>query len=440
MYRLLEAELIAWKNQPGRKPLLIRGARQVGKSYLVEQFGKQHFDQLVVVNFELEERFIGCFENLDPQKIIAAIELIAKRNIEAGNTLLFFDEIQQCPKAIIALRYFKEKMPELHVIGAGSFLEFVIKNEQYQQPVGRVQSLYLKPCSFKEFLIASGNHQLLEYLSTITLKTAIELPIHQLLLEKCREYFILGGMPEVIDYYLKQKKFLGCDQIHASILEYYRRDLVKYGRKLNVPILEKMFTKAPGLIAKRFKYVDIDAQIPSREQKPVLEALEKAGIVYFIHHTAANGLPLQASIDERNFKLLFMDIGLAKHSMGLDVETLLHDDLTLVNQGNLSEQFVGQELLAYGKAYEETRLFYWEREKRGSQAEVDYVISIGPHIYPVEVKSGKSGRLRSLRIFLEEKKIPFGIRISQNELSFYNDILSVPLYMIFEITRLVQIG
>lgn len=198
-----------------------------------------------------------------------------------------------------------------------------------------------------------------------------------------------------------------------------------------------MFSKAPALIAKHFKFVDIDSEIQSRDQKPALEALINAGILYPVYHSSANGLPLNATINEKKFKLLFLDVGLVHHASQLEIDTLLNEELTMINQGALAEQFVGQELLAYGKNYEKSELYYWEREKKGSQAEVDYTIHFGSTIFPIEVKSGTTGHLRSLRVFLDEKKLDIGIRISQHQLSFHDHILSIPLYMIYELPRIL---
>jgi len=436
MFRTIENDLIEWKNQPLRKPLLVRGARQVGKSYIIEQFGKKYFEQLITVNFELEPRFIACFESLDPYKILQAIEIITQRTIKTDSTLLFFDEIQQCPKAIMALRYFKEKLPQQAIIGAGSFLELVINDEAYQQPVGRVQSLYMKPCSFHEYLLACGESRLLDYLANANLEDKNY--FHEQLLERCRNYFIIGGMPEAIEYTLTTGRILGCERIHSSILEYYKRDLAKYSGKINTHLLEKIFIKTPALTAKRFKYVDIDPDIQARDIKPALTMLVKAGIIHRVYHTAAQGLPLAASIHEKKFKLLFLDLGLIQRAMGLDLESFLQEPLMQINQGRLAEQFVGQELAAYSKPYEEPQLYYWEREQRGSLAEVDYVIQAGNDIYPVEVKAGKTGRLKSLQIFLKEKNVKLGICISQNPLSLEGNILYIPLYMISELPRLVK--
>jgi uncharacterized protein len=437
MFRMIENELIAWKTDVNRKPLIIRGARQVGKSYVVTQFGRTHFETLVEINFELSPQLKGCFEQLNPLEIIDALELLTGKNIVIGKTLLFLDEIQQCPNAIVALRYFKEKLPELHVIAAGSLLEFTLADASYQQPVGRVQSLYMKPLSFQEFLLACGDKKLVDFLASVHIGMRIAEPIHDLLLEKSRQYFILGGMPEVIAYYVMNKQLAGCERIQATLLEYYRRDFSKYGTRVNSSILERIYSKVPTLIAKRFKYASVDPDIVSRAQKPPLQALIDAGLVYKVNHTSACGLPLHAGMNEKMFKLLFLDIGLAKHASGMDIETLFNQDLLLINNGVFAEQFVGQELLAYSKAYLEAQLFYWERAKKNSSAEVDYVLNIGSRIVPLEVKSGKTGRLKSLQVFLDEKKLDVGLRVSQHKFSFERRILSIPLYMIHEIPRLI---
>ncbi len=437
MHRRIQAQLLEWKHSPNRKPLLLRGARQVGKSHAVQQFGETQFEQLITVNFELDSKFLSCFDDLHPENILHAIEILTKQDIRPGKTLLFLDEIQECPRAIMSLRYFKENFPQLHVIGAGSLLELIINDERYREPVGRVQSLFMHPCSFNEFLMACGEERLLDYLSTATTKSGIAQPIHERLLEKCKEYCMLGGMPEVLNYFVTQKKFLGCEAIQATLLEYYQRDFAKYHQKLNARALQKIFQKSPALVAKQFKYVDIDPEIQARDQKPALEALINAGIIHPVYSTSASGLPLALGVNEKKFKLLFLDVGLANYATGLNMGVLLNQDIISTNRGALSEQFVGQELLAYTENYKMGKLYYWSREQKNSQAEVDYLITVGAKIFPIEVKSGKTGRLKSIQIFLDEKGADFGIQISQNPLSFENRILSVPLYMVFELKRLI---
>ncbi|MBN1684786.1 MAG: AAA family ATPase [Gammaproteobacteria bacterium] len=438
MKRFIEQDLIVWKNQSQHMPLLLSGARQVGKTYTIEQFGRTYFDHTVTVNFELQPLFLACFESLNPTNIIQNIQAITKESIIPEKTLLFFDEIQECPKAIQALRYFKEQMPTLHVIGAGSLLELVLNDQDFRMPVGRVQSLYMKPLSFVEFLTASNNQQLLEQIEEATLEKKLSHAIHQLLLNLVREYMILGGMPAVIQDYLIDKNLQHTAILQASLFNTYRNDFGKYDKKVNYQFLRRVFEKIPALIAQHFKYVKIDPDISSRNIKPALSALHDAGLIYPVYSTTASGIPLDASINEKKFKLLFLDIGLIKSALGLDLELLLNQELILINRGALAEQFVGQELIAYAKNYQPSKLFYWEREKAGSTSEVDFVVNFGIDIIPIEVKAGKTGWLKSLHIFLEEKKSKFGIRIAKNPLAFDGKILSVPFYMIKEIPRLVQ--
>lgn len=215
MKRDIERQLKDWKDQPNRLPLLIRGPRQVGKTYVVEQFGKEFFENVVLVNFELYPRMKQCFESLDPKEIINKLRLMDDLDIEPGKTLLFLDEIQECPKAIMSLRYFKEKMPELHVIGAGSLLEFALREEDFRMPVGRVQFVYLGPFSFGEFLGALNHNQLRGYLGKIKLMDQIDPVVHEQLLELLQKYFILGGMPAVLQEYLTAGNLKVCQNIQS---------------------------------------------------------------------------------------------------------------------------------------------------------------------------------------------------------------------------------
>lgn len=434
----MEQILIDWSYSDSRMPLLLRGARQVGKTYLIEQFGKTRFKEIITINLELEKEFITCFNNLDPQTIINSISLLSGKKIEAGNTLLFLDEIQECPNAILALRYFKEKMPELHVIGTGSLLEFVLNDAKFRMPVGRVQSLYLKPLSFKEYLLASGHQNLREFIEEINLITKIPEAVHLKLLSLIKEYMILGGMPAVIQEYLRHRDLYEAQQRQTVLLQTYRNDFGKYTPKINPIYLQKVYEKAPGLVAQHFKYVNVDSEMRSRDLKMALEMLCQAGLIYTVYATSASGLPLISLINEKKFKILFLDIGLVMRSTRLQSEILLKEDVLLINRGELAEQFVGQELLAYSPYEEEAHLYFWQREERSSQAEIDFITNVESQIIPIEVKAGATGRLKSLHAFLKEKNIPLGIRVSQHPLSLHDSILSIPLYMVSEISRLVS--
>ncbi len=438
MERDIKTWLKSWKDEKGRKPLIIRGARQVGKTWLIENFGKNYFSQFVELNFEYEPDLKTCFSTLNPSEIIQKIELSANVDITPGNTLLFLDEIQECPQALKALRYFYEKMPDLHVIAAGSLLEFVMDAEKISIPVGRVQNIYLAPMSFGEYLTACGENKVRAYLKNLTLNERIPESVHVKCISLLRNYLFLGGMPEAVANWLESKKFKKTDEIHWALLQIYRHDFGKYGSRMKLNLMEKVFNHAPAMVGNKFKYSHIDKQTNSRDIKQSLELLIKAHILHKITSTSGSGLPLSAHCNEKFFKILFLDVGLLQSSMGINKEIYLAENLLAVYKGLVAEQFAGQELLALKKHFEEPSLFYWNREARGSAAEVDYVWQKGERILPVEVKSGKTGTMKSLRLFLSEKKSPFGIRFSLHPLSLSDSVLSIPLYCIEAMPGLVD--
>ena len=438
MRRDIENELISWKSQKEKYPLIIRGARQVGKSYLVETFGKAHFQNTVVVNLEFQPQLKDCFKSLDPSEIINKLQLLLGVQIKEDNTLLFLDEIQECPQAIMSLRYFKEKMPKLAVIAAGSLLEFAMRSHDFKMPVGRVQFLYLQPLSFSEYLDAAGNQNLRKFLSDVKLTDSIDDVIHKKLLELLRIYIIVGGMPAALNEYLLSNDLMNCQRIQTALLQTYRSDFGKYAKISQHKYLQKVFDTAPRMVGQRIKYSNIDPDTRSRDLKNALNLLTLAGIVRPIYLTKASGLPLGAQINEQKFTVNFLDVGLMQNSCGLQGRLSIEEDFMQINAGSVAEQFVGQDLAAYSDRHQQVSLYFWAREKRGSMAEVDYVINIGSDIFPVEVKSGKEGRLKSLRMFIEEKKSRLGIRFSQDKLSYYDKILSIPLYMIEQLPRLAE--
>jgi len=438
MKRDIEKALWAWKDQSGRLPLLIRGARQVGKTYLVQKFGKEAFSKTVSVNFEFQPQLKRCFDTFDPHEILNKLTLLLNQNIEPAITLLFLDEIQECPAAITALRYFKEKLPALHVVGAGSLLEFALNAENFKMPVGRVQFLHLSPLSFGEFLNALGHDKLRNYLSTVEIKDAIDEEVHNHLLTLVRQYLSVGGMPAIVDEYAKSQNLGTCQSTQTGILQTFRSDFGKYSKRVKLEHIHRVFDGAPRLVGQRFKYVHVDPELKSRELKEALHLLISAGLLHPIYATPASGLPLGARINKNKFKIQFLDVGLAQNACGLQAEIAFQEDLLQINAGSLAEQFVGQEFLAYEDPLRRRELFFWTRESPGSTAEVDFVISVDSKIYPVEVKFGKTGTLKSLRLFLNEKRIPLGLRISKHPLSFHENVLSIPLYMIEQAPRLLR--
>ncbi len=430
--------LVSWQHRENRWPLLIRGARQVGKSYTVTEFGEKNFSNLVKINFEQYPQYKACFDTLDPNQIIETISALFKTDIIPGKTLLFLDEIQECPNAITALRYFYEQMPDLHVIGAGSLLEFTLAEKNFKMPVGRVQYLYMKPLSFSEFLVAMGENKLLEIIDNLDWQKMPNIALHQHLLTLVKKYSVVGGMPRVVSEYASGNNLGECRKIQTIILRTYRDDFGKYASKIKHRYLQKIFYAVPKMVGKKFKYSQVDDSIQSRELKEALELLEKSGVVYRVKQTGGGGLPLESNADDRQFKTLFLDIGLMQNLCGLDSETLMTEDFIQVNSGAVAEQFVGQELIAYHDPFAEASLYYWTREARSSNAEVDYLTPYRKFAVPVEVKAGKTGTLRSMNLFLEKYPAPVGIRISQIPLQAHPPILSLPFYAIKKIPSLLD--
>jgi len=435
--RALTEELIKWRNDAKRSPLLLRGARQVGKSYLIESFGRANFQRILSINFERDPRYKACFNELVPQKIMMQLELLWGQKIVAGETLLFLDEIQECPAAIQSLRYFKEEYPDLHVIGAGSLLEFVLQQSDFSMPVGRVQFLYLKPLSFKEFLWANQKEHYCEYLSQLRVDANGYEVIHRELLEQLRLYLILGGMPGVLNKYFETGSVQEARLIQLALLQAYRADFGKYSKHHEHGHLETVFAKLPAFTSQQIKYSKLDSETPSRQIKLAIEKLALAGLLTQVFATSGSGLPFVAHKNERKFKALFLDVGLMLRACQVDPQVLVQEDILFLMQGAMMEQLVGQELLAYENPYETPELFFWERENKNAQAEVDYLLAYRSKILPIEVKSKSLGHLKSLKRFMQEKQSHIGIRIAEHPLSLHENILSVPLYMIFELPNLL---
>ncbi|GAB5411673.1 MAG: ATP-binding protein [Chlamydiales bacterium] len=433
MQRLIEKTLLEWKESKSRLPLLMRGARQVGKTYVVEKFGKEAFSSFVSVNFEAEPQAIACFDSLDPEEILMKLQTVTGQEIRPGKTLLFLDEIQSCPKAILALRYFKEKLPALHIIGAGSLLEFALINGKFSFPVGRVQFCYLKPLSFYEYALARGREQHLEVLNHCLPHSPPTKKLHEEMLKLVREYFIIGGMPAAVSHFCQTVSLNEVSRIHEILLSTYKADFSKYASETLQNYLKPLFQGIFPLIAKHFKYSKIDPHVRSREIKNALDHLQWAGLFYSVFAASATSIPLSAQIKSTQFKMLFLDTGLCGHALEIDPKLLFDKKIEIFNRGAICEQFVGQELLANSDPLKEKQLFFWQREKRSSSAEVDYLYTHESQIYPIEVKAGESGRLRSIKIFMQEKKCPLGIQVSEKPLGKNDNLLSIPFYLLWKI-------
>jgi len=427
MKRDLSIKLKNWANQTNHKPIILRGPRQVGKSWLVEELGRE-FDNFVEINFEMLPEMGTFFEgNLDPFEIIKNISNYLNVNIIESKTLLFFDEIQQVPRAITSLRYFYEKIPKLHIIAAGSLLEFELS--KISIPVGRISFMYVYPLSFSEFLTATANEKLREMLKTNEFNE-LSKPFHEKLLNEVRNYTIIGGMPEVVEKYIFNSSNLNeCMDIQSDILETYRSDFQKYAKKNEIKYLSKVFDSIPHQIGQKFKYNAVDKNIKSTFLREALDLLEMAGIVYKVYHSNSNGIPLGAETNLSKFKILFFDIGLAQRLLKLDYsKSLLDNNISQINKGTIAELFVGLELISYSNKREKANLYYWHREAKSSNAEIDYVTVQNEIITPIEVKSSSTGAMKSIKIFMDSKKVSLGFKISSFPYSFTNNIQSIPFY------------
>lgn len=435
MKRLIYYTLLEWRKLSDHTPLLLRGARQVGKTHVVRQLGKT-FKHYIELNFEKNPELAKIFElDLDPLRISREISLALNKVLKPGETLLFLDEIQEVPRAIIALRYFYEEMPELHVIAAGSLVDFAI--ERVGVPVGRIGFLYMYPMSFIEYLCARDLQNLAIEIINHDVAKPLNDAIHTKSLRLLGEYMAIGGMPQVVQQWVTQEDIQACTNVLQNIKNAYEQDFSKYAKRNEIKYVDLLFKRIPGLICQHFKYSHLASDFKKRELEPSLWLLEKAGIIHQVIHSHGNGVPLGAEADLRKFKLITLDVGLNQTILGLELKDWFIDPVTtFVNKGNISENFVGQELLAYSNPSTKQQLYYWHREQKSSNAEVDYLITNKQNIIPIEVKSGHGAKMQSMRMFLQSHSAsPYGIRFSIHNYSIFDGIHSYPLYAIASIVE-----
>ena len=425
MDRFLDEALDEWVDDRRRLPLLIRGARQVGKTWTVRALAERRFEDFAELDFEQRPAYRKCFDTLEPRAILDRISVLRGRPVEPGRTLLFLDEIQDCPRALVALRYFREQMPELPVVGAGSLPAFALDSEDLRMPVGRVESWYLHPLSFAEFLLAAREEGALR--ASRQRETPLSPAAHEHLSGLLRTYLLLGGLPGVVAEYLESGSAARAMRLQAAIVQTMRDDFRKYARRSRHAHLDRVFSAAPRMAGRKFVYSRADPMARSRDLREAVDLLEKAGVVHRVRATAGAGLPLGAEADDRYYKLVLFDVGLMQNALGA-AEELLDGDPMRVRDGAVAEQFVGQELLAAGPPHRPPGLFFWARREKGSNAEVDYLLAAGGRVVPVEVKSGKTGRLRSLHSFVERYRPPAAVRVYAGPFRREAGIVSVPLY------------
>ena len=426
MKRDLTKTLSDWAKSKKRKPLILRGARQVGKTWLAREISKE-FDFYLEVNFERNPELNVFFKgNFDVLEINRNLSNYFGKKIIPGKTLLFFDEIQNCPQAITALRYYYEELPELHIISAGSLLEFELR--KISIPVGRISFIYVYPLSFGEYLDVSGNSSLRKMLLENDQKKLAD-PFHIKLLNEIRNFTLIGGMPEVVDTFINSGIIENCINIQTDILHTYKTDFNKYAKESLIKYMTSVFNSIPHQSGNKFKYSKVSDTLKSKYLKEALTLLEMAGIAYKVYHSSSNGIPLAAEINRSKFKVLFFDIGLAQRLLKLDYKkVILNPDISKINNGTIAELLVGLEIISNSNHREEPLLHYWHREAKSSNAVIDYIISIDEEIIPIEVKSGSTGRMKSLKIFMSMKKSKLGIKISKSPYSFFENILAIPFY------------
>ncbi len=404
-FRKLLEELESWRKSPARKPLVIRGARQVGKTTLVHEFGKQ-FRQYIHINLE-QGKDAQLFEQFeDVQQLLTRIFLEKRQQTQYMNeTLLFIDEIQESPKVVNLLRYFKEEAPSLAVIAAGSMLETLLgKNLTF--PVGRVEYRVLRPFSFEEFLIALGEDQLLVEFR----KTPVEKYAEPALFDAFRTYALLGGMPEIIQHYSKHRDIIALGPIYDSLISSYLQDAEKYAKNdQQLQIIRFSINQAILRAGHRTTFQQFgNANYSSKAIGEVLRALEKTHLLHILHPITSTSLPLEPDY-KKTPRIQFLDTGLINYFVGLQKDILGTKDLNSVYQGKLIEHLVGQELLSF-QSLSLKKLHFWVRYKKQSDAEVDFIYPYAGKLVPIEVKSGAKGHLKSLHVFLDHSTIHFGIR------------------------------
>lgn len=417
--RNIDKYLSEWASHDTHKPVLLRGARQVGKSTAVRHLGKL-FENYVEVNFEKQPEYKVIFkDNLDVNRIIPQISAMCGKSIKAGITLLFLDEIQSCPEAIMALRFFKEDMPELHVVAAGSLLEFALE-ELPTFGVGRIHSMFMYPMTFDEFLKANGEELLLEARNQSSIANPIATPLHEKLIKLLRTYMLVGGMPEVVDRWVETHDFIQCQEVQDDIIVSYEDDFSKYKKKVDPMLLRLTMRSAAVQATQKFVYSQVGGGYKTEEVKKALEMLILAGILIPVTRTDANGIPLGSEADNSYRKMLLLDTGLMLRLLNMasvDITWLTTHILTsevseLVNKGPMSELMVGLEMLHYQSPNLRHSLFYWLRQSKNSSAEIDYLTNHQQNVLPIEVKSGTQGGMKSLWLFMRDKRLSEAVRCS----------------------------
>lgn len=430
--REIDSVLTEWKKNPHRKPILLRGIRQCGKTQTVRHLAEQ-FENYAEINLEKQPGLHAVFSgDIDVKKIIARLEIETLQPIRPGKTLLFIDEIQACPRAITALRYFYEDVPDLHVIAAGSLLEIVLNTKQkipIDFPVGRIRSFYMYPLSFREFLRGTGQTVLADYLDRLVPDRDKNIA-HEKLLDAYKTFLIVGGMPEAAAEYIESGSFLSIQNIHRDILFNFRDDISKYNSDIPADILRQVFDYSLHHVCVQVRSSSAIQGVSYYYFEESIRLLRRAGLIHPVKASSCDVIPLGCSEKESNKKLLSFDTGIYLTACGLNAAEILSADVfEKMNKGNIVEMQTGLEMIKNTDPVQEAALYYWYRS--GANAEVDYVIPKGDMIIPVEVKASGKGSMQSMFSYLETfPSVPFGIRVSLEDFSSYEKILVYPVYAV----------
>jgi len=440
-----------WYTSSSRKPLIIRGARQVGKTWLVRDFAQHQGLDLIELNFGKRPDLESLFSSNDVDEILLNLRAFSKSELNVSKSLLFLDEIQAAPHLLTKLRWFAEDRPDLPLVAAGSLLEFTLAKHEFSMPVGRINYMYLEPLSFEEFLSAMGESALNRYVEKFNWNTKVPEAIHAQLMQAVRKYMLIGGMPAAISAWIETGVTHAVNQVHFDLLATYRDDFAKYSGRLSIDRLEEVLSAVPRQLGNKFVYSKVNSQVAAASLKQGLDLLTKARVCHSILSTAANGLPLGAEVNEKYIKVLMLDSGLCSASLGLTMHQLqLVAELTMVNNGAMAEQMVGQQLRTILPAFVSPSLYYWQRTEKGANAEIDYVLQHENQVIPVEVKAGSTGSLKSLHQFMKEKGSTIAIRINSDypsrcQVNIKNTsaipieyrLVSLPFYLIGQLHRLL---
>lgn len=425
VYRTINSTLLLeWKNSRSLKPLLLRGARQVGKSWAVEHLGES-FDYFIEVNFEKRPDMKDVFERVhDVHELANSLGILYNKPVEPGKTLIFLDEIQDCLAAIKSLWSFKEDFPGLHVVAAGSLLEFALK-ELPSFGVGRIRSLFVYPFSFDEFLIAEGKSSWVKAKKEASSDKPLLTALHNDLVQHYRTFLMVGGMPASVAAWITSHDYRQCQAELDDIQLTYYDDFVKYAKKVDPTLLRNTLQSVILQIGNKFVYSQVEGDYRAEEVKKALGLLCDAGIIKRVSHTAANGLPLGAEINKKFRRYIYLDSGLLLRILDMDLGSA--QQLTeliiagtaedLVNKGGLAEMVLGWELVKYNNPRSQHDLYYWENTAEGTRSEVDYIIARNMKVLPIECKAGTSGKMKSLREFMRQKHLTDAIRCSLENFS-----------------------